>query len=141
MLNERNKAFQKTPYYGERCLKKSIKETTMAALQAVVGPKPRVILSTSDRKSAYHMLLALSEDGKPAPGSFSTIAAYYSVDKSTISRLWRKVCQKKAEAVNNQENAPDDNTGYQDGCNEMWVYANDASKRRRGTSRRRRGWR
>ena len=78
-------------------------------------------LSNSDRKAAYHMLLAMAEDGELARGSVSSVAALFSVNKSSISRLWRTVRQK---SLSNQNLAPGEEAED--------IYASDAPKRRKG---------
>ena len=84
--------------------------------------KPALILSTADRKAAYHMLLAMSEDGALPKGSIVAVAAVFSVDRSTISRLWKQVRQKRLITQDDEENDENDHS----------IYASDAYKRRYG---------
>ena len=96
----------------------------MAELPAGVIPlkKPPNILSTVDRKAAYHMLLGMSRDGVLERGSVTIVASVFSVDKSTISRLWRQV---RLKSLNNHNDDDDDSENGE-------IYASDAYKRRKG---------
>ena len=78
-------------------------------------------LQRDDRKAAYHMLLGMADEGDLERGAISTVAALFSVNRSTISRLWRQVRQR---ALNNH-NQPA-------GAEEIDIYATDASKRKKG---------
>jgi hypothetical protein len=42
------------------------------------------------------------EDGRLPHGALREVAEFFSVDRATISRLWRAVKNKIGEAVNNQ---------------------------------------
>ena len=97
----------------------------MAELPAGNLPVIKVvnILSTADRKAAYHMLLGMADGETLARGAVSSVAAVFSVHKSTISRLWRTVRRK---SLNNENLAPGEEAEAED------IYASDAPKRRKG---------
>ena len=79
-----------------------------------------------DRKAAYHMLLGMVEGDKPKAGSFSVVAALFSVDKSTISRLWAKVRANRQALLDNH-------VGDGEPIIDDSIYSNETSKRRKGT--------
>jgi hypothetical protein len=58
----------------------------MAALQPVNPRKKHKVLSTEDRKAAYHMVLAMSKDGVPERESFSIVASLFGTNSNSISR-------------------------------------------------------
>ena len=78
-------------------------------------------LPRDDRKAAYHMLLGMADGDDLERGAISTVAALFSVNRSTISRLWRQVRQR---ALSNH-NLPAD-------AEPIDIYATDAAKRKKG---------
>src|SRR5688572_27916031 len=44
-----------------------------------------------------HLLMSLTEKGKPAHGIFGELATKYNVSNRTISRLWAKIKQQKEQ--------------------------------------------
>ena len=69
-----------------------------------------------------NMLLGMSRDGVLERGSVTIVASVSSVDKSTISRLWRQV---RLKSLNNHNDDDDDSENGE-------IYASDAYKRRKG---------
>ena len=59
-------------------------------------------LSSNNRQSAFLILWNKLEDGRLPHGALGEVADFFSVDRTTISRLWRAVKNKIDEAVNNQ---------------------------------------
>jgi hypothetical protein len=80
--------------------------------------RKRVVLSTEDRKAAYHMLLGMSKDGQVDRGRMSVVASVFNVNCATISRLWSRVNLKKEAALDNQ--------------NDNMLYANNLTNCRKG---------
>jgi hypothetical protein len=64
--------------------------------------KKKLELSLNNRQSAFLILWSKVEDGRLPHGALRNAANFFSVDISTISRLWRGVKNKIEEAVNNQ---------------------------------------
>ena len=101
----------------------SISFATMAELPLGNLPVVKVVnvLSTADRKAAYHMLLGMADGEELQRGAISTVADLFSVHRSTVSRLWQSV---RLKTLNNHNLQP--------GEEPEDVYASDASKRRKG---------
>jgi hypothetical protein len=64
--------------------------------------KKKLELSSNNRQSAFLVLWNKLEDGRLPHGALREVAEFFSVDRATISRLWRAVKNKIDEAVNNQ---------------------------------------
>ena len=63
--------------------------------------KKKLELSLNNRQSAFLVLWNKLEDGRLPHGAIGEVAEFFSVDRSTISRLWRAVNNKIDDAVNN----------------------------------------
>ena len=75
-----------------------------------VAPLPKAKRMTmADKKAAYSMLVALSIDGAPQNGAFSAVAAYFSVHRSTCTRLWKETQKKLTDLPPKQDDPPPDN--------------------------------
>lgn len=64
--------------------------------------KKKLELSLNNRQSAFLILWSKMENGRLPHGSLRDAANFFSVDVSTISRLWRGVKNKIDAAVINQ---------------------------------------
>jgi hypothetical protein len=64
--------------------------------------KKKLELSLNNQQSAFLILWSKVEDGRLPHGALRSAANFFSVDITTISRLWRGVKNKLDEAVNNQ---------------------------------------
>jgi hypothetical protein len=60
-------------------------------------------LSTNNRQSAFLILWSKAENGVLPPGVILEMANLFSVNKTTISRLWHAIKNKMDNAVNNQD--------------------------------------
>ena len=61
--------------------------------------KKKVELSSNNRQSAFLILWNKLEDGRLPHGALGEVAEFFSVDRTTISRLWRAVKNKIDEAA------------------------------------------
>jgi len=68
--------------HAEHQLKQNASNSKM-----VRHPKKELELSTTNRKTACHMVLARCEDGAPTRGTFANIAPLFSVAPQTAARL------------------------------------------------------
>ena len=89
--------------------------------QPAPGVIRRMNLTRDERMSAYHMLLGMTDGEQLARGSISTVAALFNINRSTLSRLWRQVRERRLS-----------NQNLQPGEQPVDEYATDASKRRKG---------
>jgi hypothetical protein len=64
--------------------------------------KKKLELSLNNRQSAFLILWSKVENGRLPHGALRDAANFFSVDITTISRLWRGVKNKIDDAVNNQ---------------------------------------
>ena len=60
-------------------------------------------LSTNNRQSAFLILWSQQENGVLGHGLIKEVADFFSVHKSTISRLWRATKNKIDAALDNQD--------------------------------------
>ena len=65
-------------------------------------------LSTNNRQSAFLILWTKQDEGRLPPGALQEVANLFSVDRSTIHRLWRALKNKIDVAVNNEDGEPTD---------------------------------
>jgi len=78
-----------------------------------VAPVKSKRMTAADKKAAYSMLVALSDDGKPPRAAFSAVAAYFSVHRTTTARLWKQINSKITDLPSNE----DDDDGSVNGNN------------------------
>jgi len=78
-----------------------------------VAPAKSKRMTAADKKAAYSMLVALSDDGKPPRAAFSAVAAYFSVHRTTTARLWKQINSKITDLPSNE----DDDDGSVNGNN------------------------
>lgn len=70
--------------------------------QSIMVRKKKLELSINNRQSAFLILWSKLEDGRLPRGSAREVAEFFSVDRSTISRMWREIKIKIDDALNNQ---------------------------------------
>jgi hypothetical protein len=70
--------------------------------QSIMVRKKKFELSTNNRQSAFLILWSKQENGSLPRGSAREVAEFFSVDRSTISNLWRQIKKKIDDAVDNQ---------------------------------------
>ena len=59
--------------------------------QSIMVRKKKFELSTNNRQSAFLILWSKQENGSLPRGSAREVAEFFSVDRSTISNLWRQI--------------------------------------------------
>jgi hypothetical protein len=72
--------------------------------------KKKLELSLNNRQSAFLLLWNKLEDGRLPHGAIGEVAEFFSVDRSTISKLWRALKNKIDNAVNNPNGEEVDQT-------------------------------
>jgi hypothetical protein len=70
--------------------------------QSIMVRKEKLELSTNNRQSAFLILWSKQENGSLPWGSAREVADFFSVDRSTISKLWHQIKRKIDDALNNQ---------------------------------------
>jgi len=81
---------------------KTLRDPQFLLHQSIMDRKKKLELSLNNRQSAFLILWSKLEDGRLPHGELLDVANFFSVNKSTISRLWRTVNNKIDEIVNNQ---------------------------------------
>ena len=86
---------------------KTLRETHFFSQSTMPGVK-KGELSTNNRQSAFLILWSQQENGVLGHGLIKEVADFFSVHKSTISRLWRATKNKFDAALDNQDGDPVD---------------------------------
>jgi len=46
-------------------------------------------LTAANRKAAYYMIVAMSDDDGPQRGAFSVAASFFDVSRQAVAKMWR----------------------------------------------------
>ena len=92
-------------------------------------PKFRIMTKTN-RNAAYHMLKGMLKDNALPRGALTVVWKHFSVDRRTISRLWKSVRNRvqknhnEVELEGDEENQENDNN-YNKEINEIEIDDTD----------------